>query len=94
MAAKTHSVSNKVQLIRLKQREPQHHKYQNEYANQLEPALQLIRAKQAAKLLGISDSTFWRLISRGQLTRIKVTSSITAVALAEIQALIAAGTRG
>lgn len=56
-------------------------------------SLQLIRPKPAAKLMGISMATFWRLLRAETLHAVKLSPKITAVRISEIQAFIAAKTK-
>lgn len=56
-------------------------------------SLQLIRPKPAAKLMGISMATFWRLVRAETLHTVKLSPKITAVRASEIEALIASKTK-
>ena len=55
--------------------------------------IQLVRPQPAAKLMGISMATFWRLIRAETLHAVRLSPKITAVRLSEIEALIASKTK-
>jgi excisionase family DNA binding protein len=49
----------------------------------------LLRATEAAAMLGASKSTVWRFARMGKLHAVKVSERITGFRLSEIQALVA-----
>lgn len=53
--------------------------------------LQQYRPKDVAKILGISLSTFWRLVSEGKLTTKKLTTRTTTVSAEDLSAFINGG---
>jgi len=53
---------------------------------------QIIRPTDAAKLLGISKATFWRIVKRGDIKTFKVTDRTTGVLASDLEAYIAART--
>lgn len=52
---------------------------------------QLIRPREAASILGISLSTFWRIVRAGNLTTRKLTPRTTTVSSADLAAFINRG---
>jgi len=50
---------------------------------------QIIRPNDAAKRLGVSKATFWRIVKRGDLRTVKITDRSTGVLQADLDAYIA-----
>ncbi len=48
----------------------------------------LLRSEQAAKMLGISRSTFWKWVSEGKFKPIKVGSRITVFKYRDLEAFV------
>jgi predicted DNA-binding transcriptional regulator AlpA len=51
---------------------------------------QIIRPANAAKWLGVSKATFWRIVQRGDLQTVKISNNATGVRLSDLEAYIAA----
>jgi excisionase family DNA binding protein len=52
---------------------------------------QILRPRQAANALGVSLTTYYRLVTDGKLTHIKISKRTSGTTRASIDALIAAG---
>jgi len=51
--------------------------------NEIKP--QLLRAKQVAKMCGISKATVWRYSHLGKITAVKISDGVTAFRMSEIE---------
>lgn len=61
---------------------------------QYESDLQFFRPAQVAKILGISNATFWRLVSNNKLITKKLTPRTTTVSAKDLQDFIDSASRG
>jgi excisionase family DNA binding protein len=59
--------------------------------SQTTPVSLVLRPKQAANALGISMTTFWRLVKSGQLETIKIGPRTTGVRRSDIERLVEHG---
>jgi excisionase family DNA binding protein len=59
--------------------------------SQTTPVSLVLRPKQAANALGISMTTFWRLVKSGQLKTIKIGPRVTGVRRSDIERLVEHG---
>jgi predicted DNA-binding transcriptional regulator AlpA len=56
---------------------------------------ELLRAKGAVSFLGIAQSTFWRWVADGRITRgIRLSNRVTVWRVSDLEKFIAAATKG
>jgi excisionase family DNA binding protein len=61
------------------------------FANTTQTTALILRPKNAAKALGVSIATFWRLVKNGHIETIKIGKRATGVRRADIERLVENG---